>query len=374
MLDYLANCNGPCSSVDKSALEFNKIDAVGLLGESTGPGAAGFWGSDKLRTNNNTWTVTIPSSIAAGNYVLRHEIIALHSARTIDGAQNYPHCINLKVTGSGTDKLSSGTLGTALYKPGEPGIEIDIYKPLQYQMPGPPLYKGGTTASAATSIDTGLDGGLDNMGNMGGDGSASASVASQAVAASAPDTSLGAIAVSSAAYASTTSSASATARSDVVSAPYSNSTGLYIAITSSYTSTTSQINIAAAISSSPTVADALQTAASLVDNLSSTVGSIQVNAAATSILSYPAAAAQMPAATNPVAIPTTSVQATTRAATTSKAATYPPLPINPSPALFSGLSLGELIAYLKAIVAELSSRMKVSQTKRRRHARDVENS
>ena len=275
------------------------------------------------------------------------------------------------MTGSGTDKLFSGALGTALYKPGEPGIEIDIYKPLQYQMPGPPLYKGGTTASAATSIDSSLGGGLDNMG---GDGSASASVASQAVVASAPDTSVGAIAVSSATYASTTSSALATPRSVMVSAPYSNSTELYIAITSSYTSIKSQINIAAATSSSPTVADALQTAASLVDNLSSTVGSIQVNAAAASTLSYPAAAGQMPAVTTPMAVPTTSVQATTPAATTSKAATYPSLPINPNPALFSGLSLSELVAYLKAIVAELSSRMKVSQTKRRRHARDLENS
>ena len=310
--------------------------------------------------------MTIPSSIAAGNYVLRHEIIALHSAVTINGAQNYPHCINLKVTGSGTDKLSSGTLGTALYKPGQPGIEIDIYKPLQYQIPGPPLYKGGTTASAATSTDSGLGGGLDNMGNMGGEASASESVASQVMTA-APDASASAITVSSAAYTSTASSPAATSRSALASAPYSNSTGAYVTTTSSYTPITSQMNIAAASSSSPTVADALQTAASLVDNLFTTVGSVQVNAAATSASSYPAA-------TTPIAIPTTPIRDSTPAAVTSKAATYPSLPINPTPALFSGLSLSELMVYLKAIVAELSSRMNVSQTKRRRHARDVRSS
>ena len=310
--------------------------------------------------------MTIPSSIAAGNYVLRHEIIALHSARTIDGAQNYPHCINLKVTGSGTDQLSSGTLGTALYKPGEPGIEIDIYKPLQYQMPGPPLYKGGTTASAATSTDSGLGGGLDNMGNMGGDSSASESAASQDMA-SVPGTSATAIAVSSAAYTSTTSSAATTTRSAIASAPYTNSTGASVTTTSSYIPITSQTSIAAASSSSPTVADALQTAASLVDNLTTTVGSVQVNAAAATSA---AAAAQLPAATTPIALPSTAIQETAPAAT-SEAATYPSLPINPTPALFSGLSLSELMAYLKAIVAELSSRMNVSQTKRRRHARDV---
>ena len=314
--------------------------------------------------------MTIPSSIAAGNYVLRHEIIALHSARTINGAQNYPHCINLKVTGSGNDKLSLGTLGTALYKPGEPGIKIDIYKPLQYQMPGPPLYKGGTTASAATSIDSGLGGGLDNMGNMGGQVSASVSIASQGVT-SALDTPESATAVFSAAYSPTTSSAAATSRSAIAATPYSNSTGAYVATTSSYIPITSQMSIAAASSSSPTIADALPTAASLVDNLSRTVGSVQVNAAATSAPSYPeAAAAQVPAATTPMALPTTPVQDSTPAAATSKMATYPSLPINPNPALFSGLSLGELMAYLKAIVAELSSRMNV-RTKRRRHARDV---
>ena len=292
---------------------------------------------------------------------------------TINGAQNYPHCINLKVTGSGTDKLSSGTLGTALYKPGQPGIEIDIYKPLQYQMPGPPLYKGGTTATAATSTDSGLGGGLDNMGNMGGEASASESVASQVIT-TAPDASASAIAVSSAAYTSTASSPAATSRSALASAPYSNSTGAYVTTTSSYTPITSQMDIAAASSSSPTVADALQTAASLVDNLSTTVGSVQVNAAATSAPSYPATTAQVPAATTPIAIPTTPIQDSTLAAATSKAATYPSLPINPTPALFSGLSLSELMVYLKAIVAELSSRMHVSQTKRRRHARDVRSS
>jgi lytic cellulose monooxygenase (C1-hydroxylating) len=40
--------------------------------------------------NNNTWTVTIPSLIKAGNYVLRHEKIALHQAESAGEAQNYP--------------------------------------------------------------------------------------------------------------------------------------------------------------------------------------------------------------------------------------------------------------------------------------------
>jgi cellulase len=39
---------------------------------------------------NNTWTVKIPASIKAGNYVLRHETIGLHQAGTAGQAQLYP--------------------------------------------------------------------------------------------------------------------------------------------------------------------------------------------------------------------------------------------------------------------------------------------
>lgn len=37
-----------------------------------------------------SWPVKIPSSLAPGNYVIRHEIIALHAAGSSNGAQNYP--------------------------------------------------------------------------------------------------------------------------------------------------------------------------------------------------------------------------------------------------------------------------------------------
>ncbi|KAL3422579.1 glycosyl hydrolase family 61 [Phlyctema vagabunda] len=138
VIDYLANCNGDCSTVDKTALEFFKIDEAGLDNS--------VWASDTLIANNNSWTVNIPSTIAPGNYVLRHEMIALHGAGSTDGAQNYPQCINLEVTGSGTD-APAGTLGTALYTDSDAGILVNIYTDLatlDYQIPGPALYSGGS--------------------------------------------------------------------------------------------------------------------------------------------------------------------------------------------------------------------------------------
>jgi cellulase len=92
VIDYLAACaNNDCSTVDKTALKFAKIDQVGL---HNGP-APGNWAVNDLVSNNNSWVVTVPASLKAGAYVLRHEIVSLHAARSDNGAQNYPQCVNL---------------------------------------------------------------------------------------------------------------------------------------------------------------------------------------------------------------------------------------------------------------------------------------
>ncbi len=111
VITYLANCNGPCETVEKTLLKFNKIDAAGLYSNNSVPWAPSRYATDQLIENGNKWTVKIPTSVAKGHYVLRQEIIALHSAYDPNGAQNYPQCISLEVTGSGTDELASGTLG-----------------------------------------------------------------------------------------------------------------------------------------------------------------------------------------------------------------------------------------------------------------------
>ncbi|PGG97536.1 hypothetical protein GX51_07288 [Blastomyces parvus] len=141
VLDYLANCNGDCSTVDKTTLEFFKIQEAGLVDGSSNPGT---WATNDLIANNNTWKLTIPSSIAPGNYVLRHEIISLHSAYDSNGAQNYPQCFNLKITGGGTAK-PKGQLATTLYKSTDPGIHLNIYEPFGpgYEIPGPAVFTDG---------------------------------------------------------------------------------------------------------------------------------------------------------------------------------------------------------------------------------------
>ncbi|KAF7118965.1 hypothetical protein CNMCM5793_008605 [Aspergillus hiratsukae] len=151
VIDYLANCGSSCETVDKTTLEFFKIDGVGLVDDSNPPGV---WGDDQLIADNNSWLVEIPPTIAPGYYVLRHELIALHGAGSPNGAQNYPQCFNLQVTGSGTAQ-PSGVKGTKLYTPTDPGILINIYNSLStYVLPGPTLIPGAMSVVQSSSTIT----------------------------------------------------------------------------------------------------------------------------------------------------------------------------------------------------------------------------
>lgn len=137
VIDYLAPVgSGGFDSISKSSLQFVKIAEAGLSG--------GSWAALELIANGNTWPVTIPSSVAPGNYVLRHEILALHEGNRQGGTQFYPQCVNIVVTGSGSDSLSGGTPATQLYSANDPGVLFDMYNnPTSYPIPGPPLMAGG---------------------------------------------------------------------------------------------------------------------------------------------------------------------------------------------------------------------------------------
>ncbi|RDW57859.1 lytic polysaccharide monooxygenase auxiliary activity family 9 protein [Aspergillus mulundensis] len=151
VLDYLAPCNGPCQDVDKTSLEFFKISGPGLIDGSSPPG---YWADDELIANGNGWLVQIPSSIKPGHYVLRHEIIALHGAGGVNGAQLYPQCFNILVTGSGSAE-PAGTPATEFYTPTDPGILINIYQVLSsYVVPGPALIPQATEIVQASSAIT----------------------------------------------------------------------------------------------------------------------------------------------------------------------------------------------------------------------------
>lgn len=152
VMDYLASCGESCETIDKNALQFFKINQVGLVDGSKAPG---LWGSDQLIANNNSWMVEIPRNIRPGFYVMRTEIIALHNASHEIGAQNYPQCINLQINGDGTE-LPQGVLGKELYDPEDPSLHLDISDGMStYKIPGPTPIAGVETVTLSHPLPTG---------------------------------------------------------------------------------------------------------------------------------------------------------------------------------------------------------------------------
>lgn len=150
VLDFLAPADDP-TTVDKTTLSFVKIQEAGVISGSN----PGKWASDQILENSLTWEIKIPEGTPAGNYVLRHEIIALHSANQANGAQNYPQCVNIQVTG-GTGSFPEGTAGTALYTSSDAGINFNIYQAFtEYPIPGPALGFSSSGASQGSGSGSG---------------------------------------------------------------------------------------------------------------------------------------------------------------------------------------------------------------------------
>ncbi|KAI8932448.1 hypothetical protein NX059_010634 [Plenodomus lindquistii] len=142
VITYVAPYEGDVTAVKKEDLKWTKIDAAGYEN--------GEWAAVKMIGTNNTWPVTVPETLAAGKYVFRHEIIALHGAGSANGAQAYPQCLNIEVTGAGTVK-PEGVVGTALYTAEDKGILFSPYAAtIDYPIPGPALFGGASSGSPTT--------------------------------------------------------------------------------------------------------------------------------------------------------------------------------------------------------------------------------
>ncbi|KAE8442629.1 hypothetical protein EG329_002986 [Mollisiaceae sp. DMI_Dod_QoI] len=89
-------------------------------------------------------SIKLPASLPAGEYLIRVEHIALHSASAAGGAQFYISCGQLNVTGAGGGVPSPLVAFPGAYKPTDPGLMINIYYPVptSYTQPGPPVWKG----------------------------------------------------------------------------------------------------------------------------------------------------------------------------------------------------------------------------------------
>ena len=86
---------------------------------------------------------TIPSCLKPGYYLVRHEILSLHSAWSAPGAQFYPHCHQLKVEGTGEKVFQEGLVSfPGAYSQEDPSIHYNMYnQDVGYKIPGPEVVK-----------------------------------------------------------------------------------------------------------------------------------------------------------------------------------------------------------------------------------------
>ncbi|KAI5120061.1 hypothetical protein M0805_007811 [Coniferiporia weirii] len=147
MLAYMAKVSDATTAVGSSAGWF-KISEMGL--PSNNPE---YWATEVLNDNCGHFTFTIPD-VEPGQYLLRSEVIALHVASSVGGAQFYMSCFQVEVGGSGTASPATVNIPGA-YGASDPGILIDIYtSPKAYEIPGPTPFGTTSPAVAATAWPT----------------------------------------------------------------------------------------------------------------------------------------------------------------------------------------------------------------------------
>ncbi|KIO21664.1 hypothetical protein M407DRAFT_27348 [Tulasnella calospora MUT 4182] len=113
---------------------------VAQLGATTDGGSTIKWPADNL----SSFSFTIPSKLVSGDYLVRIEHIALHTASAYGEAQFYISCGQIHVFGTGTSSPSSSSLVAipGVYTGNEPGLLINIWWPIPvtYTQPGPAVW------------------------------------------------------------------------------------------------------------------------------------------------------------------------------------------------------------------------------------------
>ncbi|KAI1863352.1 uncharacterized protein JN550_009672 [Neoarthrinium moseri] len=105
-----------------------------------------FWGTKDLSNCCGRMDVPIPADTPAGDYLLRAEVIALHTAGSSGGAQFYISCYQITVKGSGkaSAAVPAGVKFPGALKASDPGILVNIHSKLStYVNPGPTVVPGG---------------------------------------------------------------------------------------------------------------------------------------------------------------------------------------------------------------------------------------
>jgi lytic cellulose monooxygenase (C1-hydroxylating) len=114
------------------------------------------WGTKDLNSCCGKMDVKIPKALPDGDYLLRAEALALHTAGSSGGAQFYVSCYQVTMSGGNGTLPTSGLVKfPGAYKASDPGILVNIHAALKgnYVVPGPPVIPGGTTKVAGSGCE-----------------------------------------------------------------------------------------------------------------------------------------------------------------------------------------------------------------------------
>ncbi|KAK3314324.1 glycosyl hydrolase family 61-domain-containing protein [Apodospora peruviana] len=117
---YMARVDNAATS-SPSGLKWFKITEDALNTQT------GKWGVDNMIANKGWSYATIPTCLAGGQYLLRQELLALHSAYGSMGAQFYQSCAQLNVSSGGSFVPAQTVSIPGAYQQNDPSILIQIW-------------------------------------------------------------------------------------------------------------------------------------------------------------------------------------------------------------------------------------------------------
>ncbi|KAI0665600.1 glycosyl hydrolase family 61-domain-containing protein [Trametes maxima] len=135
MMTYMASCGDTtCDKFDASGAQWFKVDEAGKKSDGS------TWVQQDVM-NGQAYTMTLPNNIAPGDYLIRHEIIALQLAVSMGGAEFYPSCTQVRVGGNGNGVPNATVSFPGAYSDSDPGIfDPNVYNPgSSYTFPGPAI-------------------------------------------------------------------------------------------------------------------------------------------------------------------------------------------------------------------------------------------
>jgi len=99
--------------------------------------------SQKIADNGGRMTVRLPTDLAAGEYLIRGEQIALHDAARVGGAQYYIGCAQIAISSAGQNTVPSTVAIPGHIDKNGPGVVFDYWNnknPANYKTPGPAVF------------------------------------------------------------------------------------------------------------------------------------------------------------------------------------------------------------------------------------------